>query len=66
MVGADASGIEARSLGHYIYKYTGGQEYVDLILNGDIHTYNQKNLGLVTNSPISSTSNPLPFNSSLT
>ena len=46
MVGADASGIEARSLGHYIYKYTGGQEYVDLILNGDIHTYNQKNLGL--------------------
>jgi len=46
MVGADASGIEARSLGHYIYNYTGGKEYVDLILNGDIHTYNQKNLGL--------------------
>jgi len=46
MVGVDASGIEARSLGHYIYNYTGGKEYVDLILNGDIHTYNQKNLGL--------------------
>ena len=46
MVGADASGIEARSLGHYIYNYKGGVGYVDLILNGDIHTYNQKNLGL--------------------
>ena len=46
MVGADASGIEARSLGHYIYNYKGGAGYVDLILNGDIHTYNQKNLGL--------------------
>ena len=50
MVGADASGIEARSLGHYIYNYTGGQGYVDLILNGDIHTYNQKNLGLKSRS----------------
>ena len=46
LVGCDASGLEARCLAHYIYNYTGGKEYVDLILNGDIHTYNQKNLGL--------------------
>ena len=45
-MGCDASGLEARCLAHYIYNYTGGKEYVDLILNGDIHTYNQKNLGL--------------------
>lgn len=46
LVGCDASGLEARCLAHYIYNYTGGKQYVDLILNGDIHTYNQKNLGL--------------------
>lgn len=46
LVGCDASGLEARCLAHYIYNYTGGKEYVDLILNGDIHTYNQKNLDL--------------------
>ena len=46
MVGADASSLEARCLGHYIKNYTGGESYCDLILNGDIHSYNQKNLGL--------------------
>jgi len=46
LVGCDASGLEARCLAHYIYNYTGGKEYVDLILNGDIHTYNQNNLDL--------------------
>ena len=46
MVGTDASSLEARCLGHYIKNYTGGESYCDLILNGDIHSYNQKNLGL--------------------
>jgi DNA polymerase I-like protein with 3'-5' exonuclease and polymerase domains len=46
LVGADASGIEARCFGHYIYNYKGGKEYTDLILNGDIHSYNMKAAGL--------------------
>ena len=46
LVGADASGLEARCLAHYIYNYTGGKEYVDLILNGDIHTYNMNIMGI--------------------
>lgn len=31
MVGADASSLEARCLGHYIKNYTGGESYCDLI-----------------------------------
>ncbi len=46
LVGADASGLEARCLAHYIYNYTGGKEYVDLILKGDIHTYNMNVMGI--------------------
>jgi len=46
LVGADASGLEARCLAHYISNYKGGKEYTDLILNGDIHTYNMKAVGL--------------------
>lgn len=47
MVGADASGLELRCLAHYLSKWDGG-EYADQILNGDIHTYNQKAAGLPT------------------
>jgi DNA polymerase I len=36
MVGADASGLELRMLAHYM----GDDEYIDLILNGDVHTHN--------------------------
>ena len=46
LVGADASGIEAKCLAHYISNYKGGKEYTDLILNGDIHTYNMKAVNL--------------------
>ena len=46
LVGVDASGLEARCLAHYIYNYKGGKEYTDLILTGDIHTYNMKAAGL--------------------
>ena len=44
LVGVDASGLELRMLAHYM----NDKEYTDLILNGDIHTYNQKAAGLET------------------
>ncbi len=46
-VGVDASGLELRCLGHFMAKYDGG-EYIDVILNGDIHTKNQMAAGLPT------------------
>ena len=47
LVGADASGLELRCLAHYMAAYDNGA-YVDVILNGDIHTVNQKAAGLPT------------------
>ena len=44
LVGVDASGLELRMLAHYM----NDPEYTDLILNGDIHTYNQEAAGLPT------------------
>lgn len=44
MVGCDASGLELRCLAHYMRD----PEYIDLVLNGDIHSYNQKAAGLPT------------------
>lgn len=48
-VGADLSGLELRCLAHYMAPYDNG-DYADLILNGDIHTANQKAAGLETRS----------------
>jgi DNA polymerase-1 len=50
LVGADASGIEARCLAHYLAKYDGG-EYVKEVLHGDIHTKNQAAFGLAPGKP---------------
>lgn len=47
LVGADASGLELRCLAHYMAKWDGG-EYAKVILEGDIHTVNQKAAGLPT------------------
>lgn len=47
LVGCDASGLELRCLAHYMARWDGGA-YVDVILNGDIHTVNQKAAGLPT------------------
>lgn len=47
MVGADASGLELRMLGHYMARYDGGA-YVKTLLEDDIHTVNQKAAGLET------------------
>lgn len=44
LVGADLSGIELRCLAHYMRDST----YTEQILDGDIHTYNQKMAGLPT------------------
>ena len=46
-VGADASGLELRMLAHYLGFYDSG-EYGKVILEGDIHTYNQHAAGLET------------------
>lgn len=46
-VGIDASGLELRCLAHYMYPYDDGA-YAHEVLNGDIHTANQKAAGLPT------------------
>lgn len=46
-VGADASSLELRCLAHYMARYDGGA-YARIILEGDIHTENQKAAGLPT------------------
>ena len=45
LLGADASGLELRCLAHYMAAYDNG-DYADVVLNGDIHTANQKAAGL--------------------
>lgn len=44
-IGADASGLEARIVGHFVAKYDNGA-YAKLLLEGDIHTENRKAFGL--------------------
>jgi len=44
LVGIDASGLELRMLAHYM----DDKEYTNEIINGDIHTTNQRNAGLST------------------
>lgn len=46
-VGADASGLELRCLGHYMARFDGGA-YINILLNADVHTENQKAAGLDT------------------
>ena len=45
--GIDACGLELRCLAHFLAPYDGG-EYADVVVNGDIHTLNQKAAGLAT------------------
>ena len=47
LVGADASGLELRTLSHYLSRYDGGK-YSNTVLEGDIHTANQTAAGLPT------------------
>ena len=43
-VGADASGLELRMLGHYLAYYDGGA-FADVVINGDIHQQNADRVG---------------------
>ena len=45
LVGSDMAGLELRVLAHFLAKYDNGK-YVDLVLDGDVHTHNQKAAGL--------------------
>lgn len=47
LVGADLSGIELRCLAHYMFPWDKGA-YAKVILEGDIHSENQKAAGLPT------------------
>ena len=47
LLGADASGLELRCLAAYMKPYDNGN-YVEEILNGDIHSKNQEAAGLAT------------------
>ncbi len=47
LVGADASGLELRTLSHYLGRHDGGK-YGNTVLEGDIHTANQEAAGLPT------------------
>jgi len=47
LVGCDASGLELRCLAHFMARYDGGA-YTKELLEGDIHTANQKAAGLPT------------------
>lgn len=44
-VGTDASGLELRLLAHYMARYDDGA-YADAVVNGDVHSLNQKAAGL--------------------
>lgn len=46
-VGADMSGVELRCFAHYLAAYDHGA-YVEVVMNGDIHTRNQQDAGLPT------------------
>ena len=43
-VGADASGLELRMLGHYLAYFDGGA-FADVVVNGDIHQQNADRVG---------------------
>jgi len=44
LLGCDGAGLELRMLAHFM----NDPEYTDIILNGDIHTYNQEKAGLTS------------------
>lgn len=47
LVGIDMSGIELRCLAHFMARYDGGK-YGEEVVDGDVHTANQKAAGLPT------------------
>ena len=49
MIGVDLSGIEARMLTHFAYRFEGGHEFAELVLNGDWHSANAELWGCSRN-----------------
>lgn len=49
LVGIDMSGLEIRTLAHFVSKFDGGK-YANIVLEGDIHTENMKAAGLESRS----------------
>lgn len=49
LLGCDCSGLELRMLAHFLARYDKGK-YADIVVNGDVHTANQKAAGLPTRS----------------
>lgn len=49
MIGVDLSGIEARMLTHFAYRYEGGPEFAELVLHGDWHSENAELWGCSRN-----------------
>lgn len=47
LVGIDASGLELRTLAGYMAAFDGG-EYIKIVLEGDVHTFNQEMGGMDT------------------
>ena len=47
LIGCDASGLELRCLAHFLSNYDSGS-FKQILLEGDIHTQNQKALGLTS------------------
>lgn len=47
LVGSDVSGLELRALSHFMHPKDNGA-YAEVILNGDIHSHNQRLAGLET------------------
>lgn len=47
LVGADLSGLELRCLAHFMARWDGG-DYARVLLEGDVHSVNQKAAGLPT------------------
>lgn len=47
IVGCDVSSLEIRVVAHYLHRYDGGK-FAKTVLDGDIHTSNQKAAGLET------------------
>ena len=45
LIDMDCSGLELRLLAHYLFPYDAGN-YADIVLNGDVHTYNKEIVGL--------------------
>jgi DNA polymerase-1 len=46
IVGADMSGLELRTLAHYLWKFDDGA-YSDIVSKGDVHWYHAQVLGLI-------------------